>query len=266
MSNMIKKDAAQWSNAELEKWANGELEAAKPLTERKLADEVIKRRQLEEGLSVSDVKALLTGNVEPTSETEEPVTSETTEVPEEEVEKPQAEEAPVAETETPKENTPTKAPAVTKMVSGGNEKELALEVIQQNLEDYITMMAPGRSHRGTEGPIQQVKLYRTVQMVLRQKGSTFHRAFGYLLDFVNQHRKGAFNELYIYRYFDSRQMKTSLPAGERKKFERILNLLITTCNPKTRSKTMEQVDIDATMESFRGPEMHQRVLGFYKGL
>lgn len=256
MTRVLKKDAAQWSNAELDQWAREEIETAKPLTERQLADEVIKRRGLEGKQSVEDIKALLRGD-----EVEEEVKEEVQEEPVEEKPSVKKEETAKKEPAPVKETKP-----LQKLAKGGNENELSLEVIQQNLEEYAHSMRPGRAHRGAEGPLNQVKLYRTVQMVLRQKGANFHRAFGYLLDFVNEHRRDVFNEMYVFRYFDSRQMKTSLPAGERRKFERILNLLITTCNPRTRSKTLEQVDIDATMETFKDPDMHQRVLGFYKGL
>lgn len=258
MANTIKKDAPQWSNAEIKKWATGEVETAQPVTDRQVADEVIRRQNLEQGMSVDDIKAIVRGEeVANEAPEEEPKVEEKVEAPVQEPKpEPVKKEKPV----------PSTRKAATPITTGGKENEISLEIIEQNMREYVDAMRPGRALRENEGAMNQVKLYRTVQMVLRQKGSNFQRAYGFLLNFVHEHRKSVFNEMYVFRFFDSREMRSSLPSGERRRFERILNLLLTTCNPSTRAKSLEQVDIDATMESFKDPEMHQRVLGFYKGV
>ena len=130
-----------------------------------------------------------------------------------------------------------------------------------NLDEYKQEMMPGKAHSTDEGAALQTKLYRTILSILRMKGSNFTRMWSELLDFVHQNRDTLFNEKYVHRYFQNLSMQN----GERKNFERILNLLIATSDPATRSRASEQVDIDATMEGFNDPDMHQRVSEYYSG-
>lgn len=153
-----------------------------------------------------------------------------------------------------------KAPDPIEIEMVGNiegESQLTL-----SLNDYCKNMMPGVSHVDGGGAVQQVKFFRVVQVVLRKKGSEFNKEFTQLLAFVHAHKDTLFNERYAYRFFES--IKISL--GERKNFERILNLLITVCDPTLRSRTLTQVDVDGTMIGFKDNEMHQRVLGFFSGV
>lgn len=252
MATTIKKDVRQWSNQDLSKWATGEVESAQPVTDRDVADEVIRRRNLDAGMSVEDVQAHMNGDKESVPETPEAATTEAPEAPTPEPEK-------VA---VPNKPEPPKT-SLHKVGGGGSG---SLTVIEQNLQNYIEAMTPGRSHRGDEGPQHQIRLYRTIMMVLRQKGADFNEAYGLLLKTVLEHREDVFHEMYIFRYMDTRRMQSGLTSNERRNFERVLNMVMTTCNPKTRARTIQQVDINATMMGFNDPEMHERVTAFYRGM
>tara|TARA_B100000929_G_scaffold275393_1_gene249276 strand:+ start:5388 stop:6119 length:732 start_codon:yes stop_codon:yes gene_type:complete len=243
MAKQVNKQPKNWSDEELVAWAIGDITPGKDITEEALAEEAFKRMGQEAG-SVDEAKEALRAAVE------EPATEEV-------AEEPKAAE-PVPEP-TPE---PKPEPAAVKEAPKPASDNPSMRIVEENLEDYVARMKPGKAHTGNEGPVAQVKLYRTIQTVLRMEGSAFIQAYGYLLKVVNDHRKDVFDERYLFRYFDA----LALTSPERRNFERILNLLVTTCEPKLRSKSIKQVDLDATMEGFRNPEMHQRVVEFYNGV
>ncbi len=143
-----------------------------------------------------------------------------------------------------------------------NKKSPVESMVSDGIDEYLAMMKPGRSHSGNEGVVAQTKFFRLIQLVLRQEGSLFYKLFGELLTAVKENRKGAFSERYLFRYFE----QITLPINDRKNFERMLNLLITTCEPSTRAHALKQVDLQGTMEGFKDHEMEQRVEGFYQGV
>lgn len=246
MAKQINKQPKNWSDEDLVAWATGDIAPGKDITEEALAEEAFKRMGKEEG-GVEEAKEALRAAVEEPAVEEAPVK-------EEEVSEPQPEPTPEPKVEP--------APAPTKEAPKKVSDNPSMRIVEENLEDYVARMKPGKAHTGNEGPVAQVKLYRTIQTVLRMEGSAFIQAYGYLLKVVNDHRKDVFDERYLFRYFDG----LTLTSPERRNFERILNLLVTTCEPKLRSKAIKQVDLDATMEGFRNPEMHQRVVEFYNGV
>lgn len=255
MANRINKSADQWTNEELIAWAKGEAKTGSTVSDNSVAEEAVARFELtfEGEVTIDAVKARIVeltpveGEEGPVGETptEEP-TETPTEAPTQMVEENLEKEAVVAPAEVP-------AAPVVKSVS------TTMEVIQNNLNNYLTYMAPGRSHSGNEGVINQVGLYRTIQTILRLKGNDFNNAYGQLLAVVNENIKGHFSERYLFRYFD----RLNIPAQDQKNFERILNLIVTTANPGTRQAAIKQVDLAATLEGFRDHEMEQRVIAFY---
>lgn len=134
--------------------------------------------------------------------------------------------------------------------------------IEERLNDYIEKMQPGKGHPENVGPTLQEGLYRTILTILRIETEEFNTLFSYLLSVVNANRSTVFHEKYAMRYHN----KLKLSNQERKCFERIMNLLLTTCNPSTRAQFKKQVDIPATMATFKDQKMSQRVLAFYEGL
>jgi len=244
MAKQINKLPKNWADDDLVGWAQGSVTPGNDVSVEALVEEANKRMGTELE-SADDVKAAILKAAEP--EDAGVTTAEEAPVAEEPAAQPEAEPTPApapAPKETPKESTATGA---------------TQQMIENNLNEYIEKMKPGRAHTGNEGPTTQLKLYRTIQTVLRQQGSEFTRSFNELLKTVHEHRDGVFHERYLFRYFDA----IALTGSERRNFERMLNLLLTTCNPATRSKTVKQVDLDATMEGFKNSEMHQRVIGFY---
>lgn len=242
MPKQINKQPHNWSDEDLQGWANGDVELGSSVSEEKVAEEVFKRANVEEAGGVEEAKALLV----------------TEQVTEEEAE-PVEQEEPVEEVKAPE---PEPTPAPTPKPTPVTQEDEGIEIVEDQIQEYIDRMYPGNAHRGNEGAMLQVKLYRTIQTVLRMEGRRFITAYSLLLKMVNENRDGVFNERYVFRYFDA----LNITNPERRNFERILNLLLVTCDPKTRAKATRQVDIELTMEGFRNPEMYQRITEFYNGV
>lgn len=254
--SVVNKQPRNWTDEELFGWAKGEIEVGTNLTEEGLAAEVFKRTDIEQG-TVEEAKAIvLRVNTDVVVEQQEVETVETTEeVIEEEILTPVLEsvkETPVEPAKVETKNTPA--------VNVGTN--LTLVGIKEFMENYVAKMTPGVSHNGNEGVQLQTKFYRTLQTVLRLKGSDFFKAYGLVLETANLHRNSVFHERFVFRYFDG----LTIPNNDRRNFERLVHLIITTCNPATRSKTMKQVDIVGVMEGFNNEEMTQKVLGFYNDI
>lgn len=243
MAKQMNKQPKNWADEDLVSWALGETAPGKEISEEALAEEAFRRMEREQG-TVGEAKELLRGAVEEKEEVT-PVDSD---------------EAPVEETPAPqKQEAQTPAPQKTPAPQGNS---VAAQGIKESLDKYINIMQPGQSHSGNEGAVAQVKLYRAIRAVLRTEGREFIEAYGLMLQIVHEHREDVFHERYLFRYFGEMR----LTAPEQRNFERILNLIITTANPKVRSKSVHEVDLDLTMEGFRDPAMHQRVTEFYEGV
>lgn len=289
------KDVANWTDEELTRWANGEVCYKEDTVEQHsvVAAEVVTRLGVDEATvaGVEDLVAWAKASwladptdtevtdpeATPSETTAAEVTSGTTETTEAAGEV--SGEPVVGEGSTETGDTSTDDPEAPPTVEGSSTTEApavkdevarvqptttdpVTMAFHATMKEYVDRMRPGVAHGESEGAMLQVKLYRTIQSVLRQKGAAFNKLYGELLSVVNANRNGCFNERYLFRYFTT----VNLPAPERKNFERILNLIITTCDPATRTVASKQVDIDATMEGFKDSEMHQRVIAFYTQL
>lgn len=254
MSTIINKLPHNWADEDILNWAKGDVIVGDNLTEEDLAKEACVR--LKSGyVSIEFTKEALLATV--VDEVESTVTVSESEEPV--AETPIAEEPAVEPVVEPAVEPPVHTPSPT---VNDTKDDQVMSTLELGLSDYIETMTPGRSHSGNVGPITQIKLYRLLQMVLRQEGSVFSKLYGKVLSEVAANRKGVFNERYLFRYFDN----LNLPINDRKNFERLLNLIITTCEPATRSNTIKQVDLDMTLAGFKDGNIQQRVNAFYLGM
>ena len=253
MSTRINKPASQWREEELHGWARGDIESGRAANEKQLATILAKKLELEVGDDIAAFKEAAVEKIDGTEETAQEVPEEEA-APVEEKEEPEVKEEPKAAPQ------PQQTAAKQEPQFPGGQKSTTLMIIEDNLAKYVAKMRPGVAHQGNDGPATQVMLYRTIQTILRQKGTDFNFAFGEFLKVVHKHRKDVFNERYIFRYMD----RLTLTPAERRNFERFVSLAMTVCDPATRSHTLKQVDVDATMEGFKDPDAHQRVVAFFQ--
>lgn len=253
MAKQINKEVAEWSDDEFVQWAKGTLQIVEPITTAMVVEEAKKR--IGEGgkviKSAHDARRALLAIAREEDEKNRKQDGV-------ELVKPEKTEEEKEEQARKVKEASKAVPSVRPEVGSSTTEQM----VKENLDKYVEFMQPGRAHRGNDGVQRQVMLFRTIQVILRQKGPEFHKLWSYLLWVVNKHRDDVFHERYVFRYFDM----INLSNSERRCFERILNLIINTANPSTRAKAVQQIDIDATMEVFNDPEMHQRVQGFYTGM
>jgi len=258
----LTKSANNGSTQELIDWARGIHTPAGKSTDASVAAEAVKRFGLENTTDVNAVKEQILAEQAP-QEAPEPQTAAPAVSEEEAVivveEKDGSNPAPVPQlapvNQLLNKNVPANKPAVSVVaVSNVNEK-----IIVESLEKYAKVMQPGTPHPNGEGEIAQVSFFRTIEQILRLDAGEFTKHFGNLLNFVRTHRKAMFNERYAYRYFDTMRLGTV----ERKNFERMMNLLIATCEPGTRHTTIKQIDLVTTVSGFSDTRIQQRVMDFY---
>lgn len=134
------------------------------------------------------------------------------------------------------------------------------ETHQSRLKDYIDKMTPGRPVSTQEGTSAQMGLWNLIKLMLTREGSEFVLHYSHLLETIREHRRGAFSERYLYRFFEH----LKLSAEDRTNFTRLLNLMITTCDPSIRHLAMKQVDLRTALAGLRNEGQRQRVAAYYE--
>lgn len=129
----------------------------------------------------------------------------------------------------------------------------------ERLEIYAEKMQPGLPVDARDGATNQRNLWTAIKWALERPADEFTLLYTELLMFVHVHRDSIFSERYIYRFFDH----LSLGNGDRRNFERILNLVISTSNPATRRLVVQQLDIRQIMRDMRNEQLTEKVAAYY---
>lgn len=259
MSQTVNKRPQNWTDENILDWAMGTVVTGSNVTDEEVAKEAAKRNEVPYE-SIEQMKSILTTE-SPAEEEEAPVE----EVPVEPAPADVEPSAPVVEEPKPEEPVKEEPKVEQPKVEPVPEAEVTDPLLASFISDfdaYAESMRPGRAHAGKEGVIIQTKFYRTIQAIMRVEGSKFNLIYGALLSFVKENKDTLFSQRYAYRYFDMLEMAMS----DRKNYERMMNLIISTCDPTTRSQAIKQIDLTATLSGFKNEEVHQKVLGFYQGL
>lgn len=134
-----------------------------------------------------------------------------------------------------------------------------IQAHNDRLEEYVRVMAPSRPTSSKEGAAAQRMLWHAIKLMLTRDGNEFVHHFSETLRVIRENRKGAFSERYVYRFFD----QLDLPADDRRNFERMLNLMLHTCDPTTRMLSMRQVDLRSSLSGLRDERQRQKVSAYY---
>ena len=132
------------------------------------------------------------------------------------------------------------------------------KIVLQSIEDYAIKMHPLKPIDVENGCRQQIGLFRALTQLLNNVNNDFPIVYGAVLARVHELRETVFHELYVFRFFDNMQ----LSEKERKQFQRLLNLIKVTADPKSRQVTLKQVDMGKTMEFFT-EAVKQKIFAFY---
>lgn len=129
------------------------------------------------------------------------------------------------------------------------------------LNNYLEDMKPGKPMTGENGVVKQFQLWRTIfSTVENAPAEQFKSLWSILLAFFHEYSEGVFHESYVYRFSEHwKHSKQELDG-----FQRILNLIKVSADPKTRGETTKQVNLDKALSQPFSEEGRNRLLGFYK--
>lgn len=151
----------------------------------------------------------------------------------------------------------------TSVVQPTNESVRALSfsemAVKEVLERYALNMKPGKLTPDAEGATHQVALYRTLIQVLDRPGPEFMPLWTLILQFANEHMKDVFHPKYLYRFFSH----LKLSKVEIRNFERLLNMISLTADPKSRALGLKQFDLKITLKYLAKPNIVQNVRAYY---
>lgn len=187
------------------------------------------------------------------SEVEENTETETVEEVDAGEEPATAPQDPVAAPSAPKEQ------GILSKAAAPTIHQVNLETLNNSLARYVEEMRPGKPMDTKTGAANQTALWNTIKFVIAREGSEFTEMYSTLLKVVHENREGCFNERYVYRFHDVLSM-----SGEQMRlYRRVMHLLMTTCNPKTRAIGLKQLDFKSVLADMVDNNAQQRIVGYY---
>ena len=154
----------------------------------------------------------------------------------------------------------TQTPITVRTDVKAQQAGIKFQLIADRLQQYAELMAPNAAVSARDCIDQQINLWRVIDQTLKLEGAEFIQGYSILLDFVAAHRTAHFSEKYLYRRFGELPLSTA----DRRNFNRLLNLLVATCDRATRRLGLQQVDLQASLAGIRDTGIQQRVTEFYQ--
>lgn len=127
------------------------------------------------------------------------------------------------------------------------------------LDQYLTAMAPNQPVSEEVGKMHQLSLYNIFMAILKAQPSESFAMLTRLLKVINENRKGAFYEVYAYRFMAS----VVLNDAQRRTFERLMALFTETCDPKTRAQKMKHIDISYHVQFMTDVDAIENLQNYY---
>ena len=146
-------------------------------------------------------------------------------------------------------------------VSQGTSRQMTVNemAIHEALTKYVEGMAPRKPILPDDGANFQLQLFRTLSSVLNRPGQEFFPIWTVVLNFAYEHRNGAFHPRYLYRFFPH----LKLQKQDIRNFERILNLIRVTADPRTRMIGIKQIDWEVIFRYQAHPRIVQNLRSYY---
>ncbi|TDN61192.1 hypothetical protein [Paraburkholderia sp. BL10I2N1] len=117
---------------------------------------------------------------------------------------------------------------------------IAGQMIINTITDYTQKMKHGRLITQAEGMRQQVSLCNAIFASINTLDADFRPVLTTILGILHRERYAAFRETHLFRYWD----RVALSKNQRRGFEKIITLLKTLADPKTRQTALRQVDFE----------------------
>ncbi len=164
--------------------------------------------------------------------------------------------APVAESTQEKQTVSAFEAKIADLKKTGTEAQKA---VIATIERYMENMSVIRPTTPTEGAMYQGQLAWLLNNVTHRYGADFKPAWSLILEYFNEYKDGVFGERHVYRFFE----QSNMGAQQIEAFQRLVNLIILTANPKTRKESLKQVDIERTLAVGFDETARQNLLAFY---
>ncbi|MBB5409390.1 hypothetical protein HDG34_003331 [Paraburkholderia sp. HC6.4b] len=154
--------------------------------------------------------------------------------------------APGARTSPAATDTPGQQQEQAQQEQEGSLKDVTIagQMIINTVTEYAQIMKPGRVITQAEGMRQQVSLCNAVFAAINTLDADFRSVLTAILGILHRERDTAFRETHLFRYWDS----VALSKNQRRGFEKIITLLKTLADPKTRQTALRQVDFERLMQ------------------
>lgn len=158
--------------------------------------------------------------------------------------------------ETPKVSVPKDGQFTEEYQKNAPE---GLAGIGYKLGQYIDAMQPHRPQDSATLQQHQLKLRGVVNNVLDLPDEKFAEGMKFLIGAIRKHRNGVFNELYLFRGFES--MRTA--RVERQKLEQLLSLFLATADSKSPTKVKDVVDLRVVFKYVTNNDHQQKLQSYY---
>ena len=135
----------------------------------------------------------------------------------------------------------------------------AIAIIRSKLSNYHDHMRKVVPVDPAVGAGYQVDLYDTIRSALYLDGDEFNKAWLCLVNVFRQYEQTTFNMRLGYRFMD----QVVMSKADRKTFERLMNLLLTTAAAKSVASVGSQVDMERTVQYIQSEDHRQKLRDFY---
>lgn len=128
------------------------------------------------------------------------------------------------------------------------------------LDKYLDDMKPRKPIANNKGADTQHLFWKTLWSVIEHSSQEeFKSLWTIVLAYFDKFKNDAFNERYVYRFAEY----WNANVDELSAYQRLLNLIHLTADPKQRTLGLKQVNVDKSLELIFSEQGRQKVLSFY---
>ncbi|SAK83924.1 hypothetical protein AWB81_04252 [Caballeronia arationis] len=118
------------------------------------------------------------------------------------------------------------------------DASIPAKIVLNTINEYLDKMKPGMPISVKDGTQQQVNFYQALISAINNLEADFRPTLTAILALFHHHREGALRETHVFRFVQH----VPLSKEHRKGFEKIVTLLKTLADPKSRQAVLKQVD------------------------
>jgi hypothetical protein len=124
------------------------------------------------------------------------------------------------------------------------DASIPAKIVLNTINEYLDKMKPGLPISVKDGTQQQVNFYQALISAINTLEADFRPTLTAILALFHHHREGALRETHVFRFVQH----VPLSKEHRKGFEKIVTLLKTLADPKSRQAVLKQIDFQPLLE------------------